>query len=125
RYRGHARGRGESGGGGSECAGPAGAEHWNALHHGGEAMSQTMRQAMSLRRQVQPVNLGDRPANRGVCPTGAWLLLALVLAPAAHAQFELFLVEGSTERAAPPVYDFGSLYADETASAHFRLRNTS
>src|SRR5665811_1777867 len=88
-------------------------------------MSQTMRQAMSLRRQVQPVNRGDRPANRGVCPTGAWLLLALVLAPAAHAQFELFLVEGSTERAAPPVYDFGSLYADETASAHFRLRNTS
>ena len=90
-----------------------------------QTMSQAMRQAMSLRRQVQPVNLGDRPANRGVCPTGAWLLLALVLAPAAHAQFELFLVEGSTERAAPPVYDFGSLYADETASAHFRLRNTS
>src|ERR1017187_1120966 len=52
-------------------------------------------------------------------------LLALLLAPAAHAQFDLFLVEGNTERAAPAVYDFGSLYADESASAHFRLRNTS
>jgi hypothetical protein len=60
-----------------------------------------------------------------VRPAGAWVLLALVLAPAARAQFDLFLVEGNTERAAPPVYDFGSLYADETASAHFRLRNTS
>ena len=56
---------------------------------------------------------------------GLWVLLALWLAPAAHAQFDLFLVEGSTERAAPAVYDFGSLYADESASAHFRLRNTS
>src|ERR1035438_3907098 len=45
-----------------------------------------------------------------------WLLLALSLAPAAHAQFGLFVVEGSTERAAPAVYDFGSLYADESAS---------
>ena len=53
------------------------------------------------------------------------LLLALFLPPAARAQFNLFLVEGSTERPAPPVYDFGSLYADESASAHFRLRNTS
>src|SRR5450759_5613647 len=56
---------------------------------------------------------------------GAWVLLALLLAPAAHAQFNLFLVEGNTERTAPAVYDFGSLYGDETASAHFRLRNTS
>src|ERR1039457_5153585 len=56
---------------------------------------------------------------------GLWVLLALLLAPAAHAQFDLFLVEGNTERAAPAVYDFGSLYADESASAHFRLRNTS
>jgi hypothetical protein len=55
----------------------------------------------------------------------ALLFLALLLAPAAHAQFDLFLVEGTTERAAPAVYDFGSLYADESASAHFRLRNTS
>ena len=56
---------------------------------------------------------------------GALLFLALLLAPAAHAQFDLFLVEGTTERAAPALYDFGSLYADESASAHFRLRNTS
>ena len=40
------------------------------------------------------------------------LLLAILLAPAAHAQFDLFLVEGNTERAAPAVYDFGSLYAE-------------
>src|ERR1035437_2760330 len=54
-----------------------------------------------------------------------WVLLALLLGPAAHAQFNLFLVEGNTERTAPAVYDVGSLYGDETASAHFRLRNTS
>jgi hypothetical protein len=52
-------------------------------------------------------------------------LLALLLAPAAHAQFNLFLVEGSTERAAPAVYDFGSLYPGESASVHFRVRNVS
>src|ERR1019366_1391630 len=56
---------------------------------------------------------------------GLWVLLALLLVPAAHAQFDLFLVEGNTERAAPAVYDFGSLYADESACAPFRLRNTS
>src|SRR5260370_5694865 len=53
------------------------------------------------------------------------VLLAVFLAPAAHAQFNLFLVEGSTERAAPAVYDFGSLYTGESASAHFRVRNIS
>jgi hypothetical protein len=53
------------------------------------------------------------------------LLLAFLMAPAAHAQFNLFLVEGSTERAAPAVYDFGSLYSGESASAHFRVRNVS
>src|SRR5260370_41418102 len=53
------------------------------------------------------------------------VLLGLLLAPAAHAQFNLFLVEGSTERAAPAVYDFGSLYSGESASAHFRVRNGS
>jgi hypothetical protein len=56
---------------------------------------------------------------------GACWLLALVLAPAAHAQFDLFLVVGGVEQAAPAVYSFGSLYANESASAHFRLRNTS
>src|SRR5260370_18699658 len=53
------------------------------------------------------------------------VLLGLLLAPAAHAEFNLFLVEGSTERAAPAVYDFGSLYSGESASAHFRVRNGS
>ena len=58
-------------------------------------------------------------------PHVALLFLALLLAPAAHAQFDLFLVEGGVERAAPAVYGFGALYADESASARFRLRNTS
>jgi hypothetical protein len=53
------------------------------------------------------------------------VLLALFLAPTAQAQFSLFVVQGSSEVAAPAVYDFGSLYAGETGSAHFRLRNTS
>src|SRR5450759_546071 len=66
-----------------------------------------------------------QPGSPGKLPTWACLLLAVVLAPAAHAQFNLFLVEGNTERTAPAVYDFGSLYGDETASAHFRLRNTA
>jgi hypothetical protein len=52
-------------------------------------------------------------------------LLALFMAPAAQAQFNLFVVQGSTEVAAPAVYDFGSLYAGETGSTLFRLRNTS
>ena len=60
-----------------------------------------------------------------VHPAAAGLLLALLLAPAAHAQFDLLLVVGGVEQAAPAVYDFGSLYAAESASAHFRLRNTS
>ena len=55
----------------------------------------------------------------------ACVLLSLFLAPAAHAQFNLLLVNGSTEKPAPAVYDFGSLYAGETASANFRVRNTS
>ncbi|MCX6630261.1 MAG: choice-of-anchor D domain-containing protein [Candidatus Solibacter sp.] len=62
---------------------------------------------------------------RSCRPTAACLLLALLLAPAASAQFDLFLVEGTAQRAAPPLYDFGSLYANESASAHFRVRNTS
>ncbi len=64
-------------------------------------------------------------ARRVVAPHACVLLLIFFLAPAAHAQFNLFLVDGSTEQPAPAVYDFGSLYAGETASAHFRVRNTS
>ena len=58
-------------------------------------------------------------------PAWSCLLAAVFLAPAAHAQFELLLVEGTLERPAPAVYDFGVLYANESGSAHFRLRNTS
>ncbi len=65
-----------------------------------------------------------RGSNRGRAGL-VLVLLALAFAPAAHAQFDLFLVEGSTERAAPPVYNFGSVYANEPISSHFRLRNTS
>src|ERR1035438_10510466 len=60
-----------------------------------------------------------------VHPAAACLLLALLLAPAANAQFDLLTVVGGVEQAAPAVYDFGSLYAHELAVAHFRLRNTS
>jgi hypothetical protein len=62
---------------------------------------------------------------RHKCLPHLCVLLALFLAPAAHAQFNLFLVEGTTERVAPAVYDFGSLYSGESASAHFRVRNVS
>jgi hypothetical protein len=55
----------------------------------------------------------------------AYLLLLVLLAPAANAQFDLVLVDGTVERSAPAVYDFGVLYENESASAHFRLRNTS
>ncbi|SPE38415.1 conserved exported hypothetical protein [Candidatus Sulfopaludibacter sp. SbA3] len=53
------------------------------------------------------------------------LLLAAALTPGAHAQFELFRVNGNVEVAVPPVYDFGSVYSGETAATQFRLRNTS
>src|ERR1019366_5737317 len=79
--------------------------------------------------RTKSVPMSGDAAGMGACATSypiwACVLLALLPAPAAHAQFDLFLVEGNTERAAPAVYDFGSLYADESASAHFRLRNTS
>ena len=65
------------------------------------------------------------PPHQSHCPAATCLLLALILAPAAQAQFDLFLLVGGAEQAAPAVYDFGSLYADESAVAHFRLRNTS
>jgi hypothetical protein len=53
------------------------------------------------------------------------LLLATALVPAARAQFGLFVVDGAVERPAPSVYDFGTVYSGETASARFRIRNTS
>jgi len=53
------------------------------------------------------------------------LLLGILLSPALNAQFGLFLVEGNSERVAPSITDLGSVYAGESATAHFRLRNTS
>ena len=49
----------------------------------------------------------------------------MVAAPAAFAQFELYVVNGNVELPVAAVYNFGSIYTGETASAHFRLRNTS
>jgi hypothetical protein len=53
------------------------------------------------------------------------LLLAASVAPAGYGQFQLYVVNGSAELPAPPVYDLGAVYPNEVASAHFRLRNTS
>ena len=53
------------------------------------------------------------------------LLAILLMPPAAYAQFGLFLVEGNGERVAPAIHDLGSVYAGESATAYFRLRNTS
>jgi hypothetical protein len=53
------------------------------------------------------------------------VVAALFFASPAFAQFELFVVEGATERAAPSLYDLGSFYTGESAAARFRLRNTS
>ncbi|HWC99330.1 MAG TPA: choice-of-anchor D domain-containing protein [Candidatus Sulfopaludibacter sp.] len=52
-------------------------------------------------------------------------LLAAACAPAAHAQFELFRVSGNVELAVTSLYDFGPIYAGESAATHFRLRNTT
>lgn len=81
-----------------------------------QTSGQIMRQALTAARSLRCVVS---------YPSAAWVLLALLLAPAAQAQFNFFVVEGGAERAAPPVYDFGSLYAEESASGHFRIRNTS
>jgi hypothetical protein len=53
------------------------------------------------------------------------LLLALCAAPGAWAQFSLYVVNGNVEVPAPAVMDLGSVYPTETASARFRIRNTS
>jgi hypothetical protein len=53
------------------------------------------------------------------------VLLVASLAPAGYGQFQLFVVNGSTEAAAPAVYSLGSVYPNQAASAHFRLQNTS
>lgn len=53
------------------------------------------------------------------------LVLAACLAPPAAAQFNLYLVDGNVERPAPAVFDLGAVYPTESASARFRIRNTS
>ena len=54
----------------------------------------------------------------------AWMvLLAAGLLPAARADFQLFLVNGDTERAAPAVYNLGTVYPGDVVPVHFRLRN--
>ncbi len=53
------------------------------------------------------------------------LALLAALAPAAFGQFTLYQVDGNVEHPAPAVFDVGSVYPNETASARFRLRNTS
>jgi hypothetical protein len=52
-------------------------------------------------------------------------LLLLWFALPAWAQFQLYVVNGQNEAVAPALYDLGSIYSDETATAHFRLRNTT
>jgi hypothetical protein len=51
------------------------------------------------------------------------VVLTLSLLPGARAEFQLFLVEGATEQAAPPVENLGTVYPGDTAAVHFRLRN--
>jgi len=55
----------------------------------------------------------------------AGLMVALLGAPVARAQVELFTVVGGQERSVPAVYNLGSFYANESGTANFRLRNTS
>ena len=62
---------------------------------------------------------------RSVLDSTRLLLLAALMAPAAFAQFELYVVNGNVELPVAAVYNYGSIYTGETASAHFRLRNTS
>lgn len=53
-----------------------------------------------------------------------WMvLLTLSLLSEARADFQLFLVVGATEQAAPPVDNLGSVYPGDTAAIRFRLRN--
>ncbi len=53
------------------------------------------------------------------------VLAAALAAPAAFAQFEIYLVDGNVERAVPALYQFGSFQPGETGTARFRIRNTS
>jgi hypothetical protein len=67
----------------------------------------------------------ERMIGRMFRPWPLALLLAAQAVPSAYGQFDLFVVDGNVEHPVPSAYDLGSLYAGESASAHFRLRNTS
>jgi hypothetical protein len=56
-----------------------------------------------------------------------WVLLAsaVLFAPAANAQFQVFLVDGPNERAAPPIIPLGAVSANESLTSKFRIRNVS
>jgi hypothetical protein len=53
------------------------------------------------------------------------MAMAAWLAPAAWGQFSLYVVNGNVELPAPAVLDLGTVYPAETATALFRIRNTS
>jgi hypothetical protein len=53
------------------------------------------------------------------------IVLAACAATPAWGQVSLYLLNGSGEQPAPAVLDLGSVYPSETASARFRIRNTS
>jgi hypothetical protein len=53
------------------------------------------------------------------------LASALFLAAPAWGQLQFFVVTDTSEKPAPSLYDLGSVYANETATARFRIRNTS
>jgi hypothetical protein len=55
-----------------------------------------------------------------------WLpLLLMTLSPAAHAQFQLLLVNGTVEMQVPPLCDFGTAVPDSPLLTQFRVRNVS
>ena len=85
--------------------------------------------AAALPPRRHPAVSGRHPDGHGgqamKTAPAASIAAALVLAPAAFGQFELYSVDGNVERPVPPVLELGSVYPGETASVRFRLRNTS
>src|SRR6185503_17717864 len=50
---------------------------------------------------------------------------AVMMAPAAWAQFTLSVVTGNLEQPLPPAYEMARIYPGEPATARFRVRNTT
>ena len=98
---------------------PNGREVNELRRAGGTACATTTSRAFSEVRQAVPP---AAPACRRFLRVA---LLAASFAPAGYGQFQLLVVNGSAEQPAPAVYNLGSLYPNQTSSAHFRLRNTS